>query len=196
MGSCAGVSPLEIAGTVLGLANIVLLIRRSVWNFPAAMAMISCIGIVLFEARLYAEAGLQVFFFVVNAWGWYLWSRAKGEGAGDTVPVRWLGWPARLGLAAGAAAISLALGLSLARWTDAALPMADSAVAGMSVAAQILLGLRRIENWVLWIVVDVVAVALYLDRGLNLLAILYCAFLVLSAVGLHAWIRAERREKA
>lgn len=186
-------SPLEIAGAVLGLANIALLIRRSVWNFPAAMAMVTCIGIVLFEAKLYAEAGLQVFFFVVNAWGWYLWSRAKG--AGDAVPVRWLGWPARLGWAAGAAAISVALGLSLARWTDAALPMADSAVAGMSVAAQILLGLRRIENWVLWIVVDVVAIALYLDRGLNLLAALYFAFLVLSAVGFHAWVRAERTEK-
>lgn len=187
-------SPFEIAGTVLGLANIVLLIRRSVWNFPVAMAMVTCIGIVLFEAKLYAEAGLQVFFFVVNAWGWYLWSRAKG--AHDAVPVRWLGWPARLAWATGAAAISVALGLALARWTDAALPMADSAVAGMSIAAQILLGLRRIENWVLWIVVDVVAIALYLDRGLNLLAVLYFAFLVLSAVGLNAWMRAERLEKA
>lgn len=185
---------LEIAGTVLGLINIVLLIRRSVWNFPAAMAMVTFIGFVLFEAKLYAEMGLQAFFFVVNLWGWWLWTRAKG--AGDMVPVGWMGWPARLGWAGGAGALSIALGVALARWTDAALPMADSAVAGMSVAAQILLGLRRIENWVLWIVIDVVSIALYLDRGLHFLAGLYVAFLVLSVVGMREWVRANRMENA
>lgn len=183
-------SPLEVAGTILGFVNIVLLIRRSVWNFPAAMAMVTCIGIVLFEARLYAEAGLQVFFFVVNARGWSLWSRVKG--ADDTVAVRWLGWPARFAWGAATVAVSLALGLSLARWTDAALPMADSAVAGASVAAQFLLSFRRVENWVLWIGIDVASIALYLARDLQLLAVLYAAFLVLSVVGLREWTRAAR----
>ena len=187
-------SPLEVAGAVLGFVNIVLLIRRSVWNFPAAMAMVTCIGIVLFEARLYAEAGLQVFFFVVNAWGWWLWTRAKGPG--DTVPVRWLGWTARFAWGAATLVVSLALGLSLARWTDAALPMADSAVAGASVAAQFLLSFRRVENWVLWIGIDVASIALYLARDLQLLAVLYAAFLVLSVFGLREWARAARREVA
>jgi nicotinamide mononucleotide transporter len=196
------VSPLEIAGTVLGFANIVLLIRRSVWNFPAAMAMVSCIGFVLFEARLYAEAGLQLFFFIVNAWGWWLWSRARrdaqdgGSGAGDAggVPVSWLGLRARIAWVLATAVLSVALGQALSRWTDAALPMADSAVTGMSVAAQILLSLRRIDNWILWIVIDVVSVGLYLNRGLNLLAALYVAFLVLSVLGLREWARAARNE--
>lgn len=183
-------SPLEIAGSILGLANIVLLIRRSVWNFPVAMAMVTCIGLVLFEARLYAETGLQAFFFAVNAWGWWLWSRAGGEA--EAVPVGWMTWRARIGWGAATAAISVALGLGLARWTDAVLPVADSAVAGMSVAAQLLLSLRRVENWVLWIVVDIVSVALYVNRELHLLAALYTAFLVLSVVGLRAWARAAR----
>jgi nicotinamide mononucleotide transporter len=184
------VSPLEVAGTILGFVNIVLLIRRSVWNFPAAMAMVTCIGLVLFEARLYAEAGLQVFFFVVNAWGWWLWSRALKSKAtvGDAVAVRWLGWPARFAWGAATVAVSLAL----ARWTDAALPMADSAVAGASVAAQFLLSFRRVENWVLWIGIDVASIALYLARDLQLLAVLYAAFLVLSVVGLREWTRAAR----
>ena len=181
-------SPLEIAGFVLGFANIVLLIRRSVWNFPVAMAMVSCIGIVLFEARLYAEAGLQVFFFVVNAWGWWLWTRARG--GDETVPVGWLGWPARAVWLLATAVVSLALGAALSRWTDAALPMADSAVTGMSIAAQLLLSFRRIENWVLWIVIDIVSIALYLNRDLHLLAVLYVAFLALSVVGLREWTRA------
>ena len=187
-------SPLEIAGFVLGFANIVLLIRRSVWNFPVAMAMVSCIGVVLVEARLYAEAGLQVFFFVVNAWGWWLWSRARGDD--DEVPVRWLGWPARIAWLAATAVGSVALGLTLSRYTNAALPMADSAVTGMSIAAQFLLSFRRIENWVLWVVIDVVSIALYVIRDLNLLAVLYVAFLVLSVIGLREWTRAYRGKPA
>jgi nicotinamide mononucleotide transporter len=187
-------SPLEIAGTVLGLANIVLLIRRSVWNFPVAMAMVTCIGIVLAEAKLYAEAGLQVFFFVVNAWGWWLWLRARG--ARREVSVGWLGWPARVAWALATAIVSVTLGLTLARWTDAALPMADSAVTGMSVAAQFLLSFRRIENWVLWIVIDAVSIILYVIRDLHLLAGLYVIFLLLSVLGLREWIAAERRGPA
>ena len=183
------VSPLEIAGALLGLINIVLLVRRSVWNFPVAMAMVACIGVVLFEARLYAEAALQAFFFVANAWGWVLWAKARG--AEDAVPVGRLRWPARAAWLAGTGAASIAAGLLFSRYTDAAFPMADSAVAGMSVTAQLLLSFRRIENWVLWIVVDLVSIALYLARGLPLLAGLYIAFLVLSVLGLMAWRRAE-----
>ena len=186
-------SPLEIAGSALGFIQILLLIRRSVWNFPVAMAMVTCIGIVLAEAKLYAEAGLQVFFFAVNAWGWFVWSRAKG--ADEAVSVGWMGNGARTGWLAATAALSVTLGLLLARFTDAALPMADSAVAGMSVAAQFLLTFRRIENWVLWIVVDVVSIALYVARDLPLLALLYTAFLVLSVVGLREWTRAARSQQ-
>lgn len=187
-------SLLEIAGFVLGFVNIVLLIRRSVWNFPAAMAMVTCVGFVLFEAKLYAEAGLQAFFFVVNAWGWWLWTRAKGPG--DEVPVRWLDWPARFAWTAATAAGSVALGLTLARYTDAALPMADSAVTGMSISAQFLLSFRRIENWALWVVIDVVSIALYLIRDLDLLAVLYAGFLVLSLVGWREWTRAYKEQTA
>lgn len=183
-------NPLEIAGAILGLVNIVLLVRRSVWNFPAAMAMVVCVGIVLFEAKLYAEAGLQVFFFAANVWGWALWHRAKG--AENAVPVRGLGWPARAGWLAATAAFSVTVGLLLKAHTDAVLPMADSAVAGMSVTAQLLLAFRRIENWLVWIVVDVVAIALYLIRDLHLFAGLYAAFLVLSVIGLREWVKVAK----
>ena len=190
MGSRAAVTVdwAQLAGTVLGLANIVLLIRRSVWNFPVAMAMVAVIGTVLFEARLYAEAGLQGFFFVVNAYGWYLWTRAKGADA--QVPVGWMSARARLIGAAATALLSLSLGWVMHAFTNAALPFADSAVTGASIAAQFLLSYRRIENWVLWVVIDVVSVALYLNRELYWLAGLYVVFGILSWQGLREWMRA------
>ena len=108
------------------------------------------------------------------------------------MPVTWMQWPARAAWGAVTIALSLSLGWVMHRFTDAALPFADSAVAGASVAAQLLLNVRRIENWVLWIAIDVVSVGLYITRGLNLLAALYVAFLVLSVIGLRQWTQAAK----
>ena len=180
----------QMAGAVLGLANIVLLVRRSVWNFPVAMVMVSLIGVVLVRDRVYAEAGLEAFFFVVIGWGWWLWLRAVRD-AGQ-IPVGWMGRQARLAWGAATIALSLSLGWLLHRFTNATLPFADSAVTGASITAQILLSLRRIENWVLWVAIDVASVALYLNRGLFFLAALYVAFGVLSWQGLREWRAAAR----
>ena len=153
------------------------------------MVMVALSGVVLAGARLYSEAGLQAFFFVVNVQGWWLWRQVQGK-QDDGVPVGWMAWPARTAWGAVTLVLSLTLGGIMHRFTNAALPFADSAVTGASVAAQLLLNLRRIENWVLWIAIDVVSVGLYIARGLNLLAALYVAFLVLSVIGLRQWRRA------
>jgi nicotinamide mononucleotide transporter len=185
---------LEIIAVLLGIANIALLVRRSIWNYPFGMAMVALYFVIFRDARLYSEAGLQVFFFVVQGWGWYLW--AKAGGLARMVPVRWMGWRAR-GLALGlVAASSLGIGWSMASFTDAALPYADATIAGASVVAQILLALRRVENWALWIAVDVLAVFVYIERGLLLTAGLYVVFLGMATLGLIAWARAASEGKA
>ena len=183
----------EIAGALLGLIQIVLLVRRSVWNFPVAMVMVSLIGFTLFEARLYSEGGLQAFFFVVNALGWYQWNRVRADD--NAVPVGWMSNAARLQWAGITVVLSLSLGWVMHAFTNAALPFADSAVTGASIAAQLLLNNRRIENWVLWVAIDVVSVALYLSRDLFFLAALTVAFLVISVIGLRAWTRVSRAEQ-
>ena len=176
----------ELLGASLGLINIGLLVRRSVWNFPAAMASVLLVGVTLFQTRLYSESGLQAFFFVVNILGWYQWSRASGDD--QAVTVGWMSAPARLSWAAVTVLLSVSLGWVMHRFTDAALPFADSAVTGASIAAQLLLNNRRIENWVLWIGIDVVSVALYLNRELYFFAALYVIFLGMSVIGLRQWV--------
>lgn len=180
--------PLEPVAVVFGLANIGLLVRRSIWNFPFAIAMVSLYAVIFFDQRLYAEAGLQLFFAAVNIYGWWLWQRAGG--AEDRVAVRWLGWPARIAWLAFVLVTTFALGTLLERFTDAAMPYPDAAIAAASIAAQFLLSFRRVENWVLWIVIDIGAIALYIVRGLDLTAGLYAAFLVLSVLGLREWMKA------
>ena len=186
---------LEWAAMFLGLANIALLIFRSQWNFAFAILSVSLYVFIFFESRLYAESGLQVFFIVANIWGWTLWRKAASTGIDDArVPVRWLDWTSRIVWLLVTAAISLNLGWLMHRYTNAAMPFADSAIAGASVAAQILLGYRRIENWVIWIAVDIAAVLLYIDRGLYPTAGLYGGMLVMSLFGLKEWVSAARRD--
>ena len=185
---------IELLGALLGLVQIVLLVRRSVWNFPVAMVMVSLIGVTLFQARLYSEAGLQAFFFVVNAIGWRQWQQA--EDTAHAVPVGWMSVRERVQWAAITIVLSLSLGWLMHSATNAALPFADSAVTGASIAAQLLLNNRRIENWVLWVAIDVVSIALYQYRELYFLAVLYIAFLVISVIGLREWKAAARAEQA
>lgn len=183
-------NPLEITAVLLGIANIVLLIRRSIWNYPVAIVMVLLYFEIFREARLYSDMGLQVFFVVVNLWGWWAWARAGGMGG--PVAVERMRAGERIGWIAGVVVATALWGSAMAQWTNAAAPWWDAAVAMGSVAAQILLARRKIENWIGWIIVDVLAIGLYWSRGLEPTAGLYIVFLILSIVGFFEWRRSER----
>ncbi|MCZ8322286.1 MAG: nicotinamide riboside transporter PnuC [Novosphingobium sp.] len=190
------VKALEWVAAGLGVINIALLVFRSQWNFAFAIASVSLYVFIFFDSRLYAESGLQVFFILANVWGWLVWRRSLNAREDESrVAVRWLDWRSRIAWLTVTVALSLNLGWLMHKYTNAAMPFADSAIAGASVAAQILLGYRRIENWVLWIAIDVAAVLLYIDRELYPTAGLYGGMLVMSIFGLKEWIEVERRQR-
>ena len=176
---------LEIAAALLGVMNIVLVVRRTTWNYPFGIAMVALYFFVFLEAKLYSDALLQIFFLTIQAYGWWAWSRA--ERVDDGVAVGWMGWPSRLSWLAVTAGGILVWGSGMARFTDAAAPYADATIAGLSVAAQFLQSLRRVECWLLWIAVDVLAVGLFAWRGLIVTSGLYALFLVLSVIGFLEW---------
>jgi nicotinamide mononucleotide transporter len=182
------VSPLEIIAVSLGLANLMLLVRRSLWNYPFGIAMVSLYFFIFFEAKLYSDALLQIFFLALNIYGWLNWNGARGESG---VPVRWLGRRGFLIWAGTGIAASLLWGLLMHSRTDAAAPFWDGSVAMLSILAQLLLARRYIDNWVWWIIVDCLAVPLYWSKGLHLTAGLYLVFLGLSIAGLVQWVRAR-----
>ena len=181
----AQLDQLEWIAAGFGAVNIVLLIFRSVWNYAFGMVMVSLYLLIFWDRRLYAEAVLQILFFAAQGYGWWLWSRL--DAAGNRVPVRWLRQRSRVVWLLAMAALSVTVGWALAHFTDAAAPFVDGPIAVFSVGAQVLLAYRRIENWVLWIAIDLVSVLLYLNRGLEPTAGLYCGFLIMSVIGLREW---------
>jgi nicotinamide mononucleotide transporter len=178
-------SPIEAAAALLGLVNVALVVRRSMWNYPFALAMVSLYAWIFFHEKLYSDALLQPFFFVVNLYGWWNWSRSQAD-TGE-VRVEHLGHAARLGWLGGVVAASLVWGALMHRYTDAAFPWWDGSIAMASIAAQILQSRRRWESWLLWIAVDIAAVPLFAVKGLWLTAALYLVFLALSVWGLIHW---------
>ena len=180
---------LEFVAVAFGFANIALLIRRNVWNFPCGLVMVSLYAAIFFETRLYSEAMLQVFFFGVQLFGWWKWTHAIADD-GDLV-VEWSPQRTLVLCALCTLGLSLLLGEIMATWTDAVAPHADATVAAASVVAQFLLSYRRIENWVYWIAIDVLSIGLYVWRGLNLTAGLYIVMLMMSVFGLLAWQRSR-----
>jgi nicotinamide mononucleotide transporter len=178
---------MELAAAALGVVNVALVVRRSVWNYPFGIAMVALYFFVFVETRLYSDALLQIFFLFVQLYGWRNWVRSPRTDGG--VAVERMAPRNRLLWLAGAGAASALWGLGMASFTDAAAPYADAAIAGFSVSAQLLQSLRRVESWVLWIGVDVLAIGVYLYRGLEVTAGLYGLFLVMSCFGLWSWRR-------
>lgn len=180
---------IEIIAVLLGLTNIVLIIRRSVWNFPFAVAMVCIYAVIFQEAKLYSDAGLQIFFAVVNIYGWWSWGRSKTH-QGDIIvrrlpPIAYAGW-----IVASIAAIS-GWGHFMSANTDASYPYWDASVAMLSVAGQILMTRRFVENWHWWIIVNMISIPLYIAKDLHLTAALYSIFLILAIAGLIEWRKVE-----
>lgn len=147
--------------------------------------MVSLYLAIFWEAKLYSDALLQIFFFVVQIYGWWAWKSAPRHRNG--VAVRWMSMRSRVLWTTGTAAWVILWGSGIARWTDAVAPLADASIAGMSIAAQILQSFRRVESWIIWIIVDIVAIILFHSRGLTVTAMLYGTFLIMAAAGLNEW---------
>ncbi|MCC3151822.1 nicotinamide riboside transporter PnuC [Hymenobacter sp. BT770] len=184
--------PLEVAGVVTGVACVWLAARNSIWNFPIGIINGGIYLVVFKQARLYSDAGLQLAFIALLVYGWVKWLRKPAPAdaaAARALPIthtprRVAGWLTAAGLL-----YALGAGFLFSRHTNAALPYWDSTTTAISLAAQTLLSRRNIENWLLWVAVDVAYVGMYWHRELYLTSVLYAVFLVLAAYGYWQWRR-------
>lgn len=183
---------IEILATVLGLTNVYLIIRRNIWNYPFGLAMVVLYAKIFYDYKLYSDALLQIYYVGIQLYGWWYWLRGRQPDGLITV--------ARLAdrhraLVLGIIVVgATGLGWVMASKTDASVPYWDATTTVMSLMAQFLLSRRYLENWVLWIVVDVLSIGIYTYKELYLTAGLYTVFLGMASWGLVAWLRAERQQ--
>ena len=182
------ISALEIVAFGLALLMVVLNMRVNALAWPLAIVS-SLLYFALFSnSRLYGEASLQIVFVVVALWGWWQWRRGT-QSDGGVLRVRELSARARWGLLVALGVAWPAAGWFLKHYTDTDVPWWDAFPTAGSLIGQWLLGRQYVENWLVWIVVNVVSVGLFVYKGLWLTTLLYSLFIVLSVLGWRAWQR-------
>ena len=178
---------LEIVAFVLSLAMVAANMRVNPVGWPLAMASSLLYALLFADSKLYGEAVLQLFFVTVSVWGWRQWLRGQVDGTALAVhrlsPAGWM-WLGGTVLCAWPLA-----GLLLARATDSDVPFADALATVASIAGQVLLGRKVLENWLVWLGVNVFSVGLFAYKSLWLTALLYALFAMLSVAGWRAWSR-------
>src|SRR5262249_44349113 len=179
----------EATGLVSGLLCVALLIRQNIWNWPIGMLYSIVSMAVFYRERLYAELPLQLFYVVMNGYGWYYWAfaRARDRHSNDELPVARVPSQIALGLALLVAVVTAATGFFYATQTNAAYPYWDSAATTMSFAGMWMTARKWIENWYVWFVVDVLETGIYLAKGIDLYAVLYCVYIGMAIAGWWAW---------
>lgn len=183
---------LEFAGLVAGLVCVWLLIRQNVWTWPVGILYVLISLWIFLQARLYADLALHVVFLVLNCYGWWFWTRGgrpDPDRADGAVPVTRTEPRVLAGLVAVAMAVAVASGWAFARWTDADLPYWDNTTTMLSLAAMWLSGRKKIENWHLWFVIDVLAAGIYFHKELYFYALLYGIYTGMAVAGYLAWRR-------
>ncbi len=176
----------EVIGFVTGVACVWLAARQNALNFPMAIVNTATFLLLFSDKKLYGDAGLQTMFLTLNAYGWWHWFNGDGEHHALAVSrLSARGWIA----VATITLLAVPLLQQVLIRINGAAPFWDAVITTLSVIAQVLLNRKTLENWALWIAVDLISIPLYISKDLYLTAVLYAIFLLLCVNGWIAWRR-------
>jgi len=175
----------EVTAVVLALVYLVLAIRENLACWFAAILSTSIYIVLMYQAGLYMESALQVFYIAMAIYGWYSWKH--GEGPENKLPVR--SWPLNRHVIPLVLILlfTLTSGLALSRYSNAAMPYLDSFTTWGAIVTTWMVARKIIQNWHYWFIIDSVSVYLYISRGLWLTALLFVVYLVLIVIGYRKW---------
>lgn len=184
----------EVLGFVSGALCVYLVTRESVWNWPLGVLTAGCYVVVFARAGLYSDTGLQVAYLVLSFYGWWHWLRGDRR-ASEPAPLVVTRTPRAqwLPLAAAGIAMWLLFWTITSRIPGTRAPLLDAALVATSLVAQYMMTRKYLENWTLWILVDIVYVGLLYTRGLRLSSLLYLVYLALAILGHRQWTLSYRQ---
>lgn len=187
-------SPLEIFGVLTGAICVLLAAKENILTWPIGIVNNVLFFVMFWRNKLYADATLQLFYIAISIYGWWRWSHAE-----DGVGVQKVRSTSKL--TAWALLFISALGWVavyqiLHRFTDSNVPAGDALITVLSLSAQYMAGRKMIENWLVWIVVDIISIALYIYKHLYLTSLLSAAFIVMCVMGYQAWRQTQVRQSA
>jgi nicotinamide mononucleotide transporter len=194
------VTYLEFISVLFGIIAVYLAAKEKIWTWPIGLVNIGTAFFLFYQVQLYSDMFLQIYFFGIGIYGWYSWKSEKKE----NVPLKWLSHSQVVQLSILIVACTLLLGWCMTYihiwWSTlfpkpAAYPFADTFIAVGSIIANTLLAKRYIENWILWIVIDIICVFVYFDKNIRFIGLEYLIFLGLAIYGAFHWINLDKEAK-
>ena len=184
-------TPLELISFILSIVTVALNIRQLHWAWLFSILSSGLYAVVFLDARLYGDMGLQFVFILTSIWGWHLW--LWGDSERNSLRVSRLTKKSTMN-----SVLAWLIGFAVLAWflktyTDTDVPNADGFLTAGSLLGQVLLSRKKIENWLVWIIVDVLYIGLYLYKGLMLTAALYAVFVIMAVIGWRAWSKSCQR---
>ncbi len=183
---------MEILAVVLALLYLILAIRQNILCWLCAAISTLIYVFVFFEAKLYMESLLNVFYFLMAIYGWYSWSAKKGYPTGISITV----WSLRIHIFTIILIILISIisGYYLTIYSDASCPYLDSMTTFFSIWATYLVALKVLENWWYWLIIDLFSMVIYWSRELEATAILFMVYILLIPFGMASWKRSYNKQ--
>jgi nicotinamide mononucleotide transporter len=182
---------LEIIGVISGLLCVYLAAVNNIWNWPTAIISVGIYIFIFFNARLYADMGLQFYFMVMNIYGWYYWS--KKPATEEKAPVALITRKEIILSVIAIIIFTFILG-SVLKYTPASYPYIDSFCTACSLVAQLFLARKVLENWLIWIFVDIIYVGVYIFKHLDLTAAMYAIYVGIALLGYIDWKKDYKKQ--
>jgi nicotinamide mononucleotide transporter len=177
---------LERCGVVTGIICVWLAAKNNILNWPIAIVSVLIYTVIFYDSKLYADMGLQVYFLVMNLYGWYFWVKNRRVNQTSS-PVLFITANEILFSIVGIVIFTFGLGYLLHTHTDAAFPFIDSFCTACSLIAQVFLARKVLQNWLIWIFVDIIYVGVYVSKGLYATSIMYALYVYIASMGYLDW---------
>ena len=181
------IDPLEFVGLIIGLLYLYLEYKANIWLWPVGVIMPLVYIVIFCQSKFYADMGIYVYYFFASIYGWYIWSKSikkADEVLISQLPIKYLSKMIALFVI-----IFAAITFVLIRFTDSPVPYGDSLTTTLSIIAMWMLAHKYIEQWLLWIVVNVVSTGLYFWKGLDTTAVLFIVYSIIPIFGYFKWKR-------
>lgn len=176
---------LEIAGTLAGLLYLWFEYKASIWLWPVSIIMPAIYIIVYYQARLYADSGISIYYLLAGIYGWWAWAKhtVKGKEKSIAFTPRRLIVPLFFVLSI----VFMLIGSVLSAYTNSTVPWWDSFTTALSIIAMWMLARKYVEQWLVWLVVDVASCGLYIYKELYFTSFLYGLYAVIAFFGYLKW---------
>ena len=181
---------LEAVAVFFGIASVFYSMREHIWVYPTGIVSTLIYVWICFEYKLYADMGINAYYFGMSIYGWYVWTHPKENQT--VLPTTWMDsreWYLAIWLFS----ISyIFLTSVLKEFTDSDVPYWDSFTTASAFVGMWLMAKKKVENWYFWLLTDLVSIPLYFNKGLVLTSFQYLVFTILATMGLFAWIKSAK----